>query len=49
MYYYYLNNLILGATQYKTLNNKAVTGIETTWTLKENNKIATPSSWQPPA
>ena len=40
MYYYYMNNLTLGATQYKSLKNKAVTGIETTWTLKENNKTA---------
>ena len=35
-----MNNLILGATQYKSLKNRAVTGIETTWTLKENNKTA---------
>ena len=35
-----MNNLILGVTEYKSLKNRAVTGIETTWTLKENNRKA---------
>jgi len=35
-----MSNLILGVTPYKTLTHKLYIGVETDWTLKENNQIA---------
>ena len=35
-----MNPLILGVTQYKQFKNRTMTGIETTWTLQEDNKSA---------
>ena len=35
-----MSNLILGVTPHKTLTHKLYTGIETDWTLTENNQIA---------
>ena len=34
-----MSNLILGVTKYKTLTHRLYTGVETDWTLTENNQI----------